>query len=57
MTTCLKKSCSFWFTKHILRGCLSVCECTSFPFGFKRGMWGLIVLVLGDCLSFLLSCM
>ena len=28
----------------------------SFPFGFKDGMWGLIVLILDHCLSMYLFC-
>ena len=30
---------------RVLRGRLSICECASFPFGFKVGMWYLIALV------------
>ena len=33
----------------------SVCECASFPFGFEDGIWDLIILVLGYCLSFYFS--
>ena len=29
--------------------------CASFPFGFEGGMWGLIILVPGHCLSFYLE--
>ena len=43
----------------VYRECLSGTEflsvlyvCASFPFGFDDGMWDLIVLVPGHCLSF-----
>ena len=42
MTTCLGKSCSF----HLL--CMSF---ASFPFGFESGMWVLVALIPGHCLS------
>ena len=50
MTTSLRKSCSFGLL------CLSFMNvyqflCASFPFGFKGGMWDLIVLVPDHYLS------
>ena len=41
------KEVFIWFTVRVFRECLSVCVCASFPFGFKGGMWDLIVLVPG----------
>lgn len=35
----------------ILRRHLSVCECVSFPFGFKSEIWDLIIYVHEHCLS------
>ena len=46
MTTCLGKSCLFSLL-CVFRERLSVCMCVSFPFGFKGGMWDLILLVPG----------
>ena len=36
---------------RVFRERLSICVCSSFPFGFKGGMWDLIVLVVELCLS------
>ena len=33
---------------RVLQGCLSVCECASFPFGFEGEMWELIVFLVPD---------
>ena len=43
------------FTVRVLRECLSVCVCASFPFGFEGGIWDLIVLILDHCLSIYLK--
>ena len=37
---------------RVLRGRLSICNYSSFPFDFKDGMWDLIVVVAEYCLSF-----
>ena len=42
MTTCLGKSSLFL---NVFRGRLLICMCSSFPFGFDRGMWVVIVLI------------
>ena len=55
MNTCLGKSCSFWFTIHVFRECLTISVCVSFPFGFEGGMWDSILLVPDYCLSFYFS--
>ena len=44
-----------WFTVHVFRDYLSVCECASFPFGFEIWVWDLILLVPDHCLSFYLK--
>ena len=54
MTTCLGKSCSFWFTASAFRKLLSIYVFSYFPFGFEGMMWDLIVSVPDHCLSFYL---
>ena len=50
MTTCLGKSLSFGFTVRVFHRRVSICVCSSFPFGFEGRMWDLVVLI-PDCLS------
>ena len=50
MTTCLGKSYSFGFTVRVFHRRVSICVCSSFPFGFEGRMWDLVVLI-PDCLS------
>ena len=60
MIYCVRKSLAVavlvcWKLRYRPFACLSAlcqCVCASFPFGFEGGMWNLIVLVLGHCLSF-----
>ncbi|MEW8547338.1 MAG: hypothetical protein AB2693_27840, partial [Candidatus Thiodiazotropha sp.] len=40
------------FTVRVFRKHVNLCTCTSFPIGFKSGMWDLIVLIPEHCLSF-----
>ena len=37
---------------RVFREHLSICVCASFSFGFEDGVWDLVVLVPGQCLSF-----
>ena len=51
MTTCLGKCCSFGLLLVSFVNVYQFCVCPSFPFGFKGGMWDMIVLVPDHCLS------
>ena len=42
-------------TVRVLRERLSIFVSTYFPFGFESGIWDLIVLIPGGCLSVLFS--
>ena len=44
MTTCLGKSCSFWFTVCVFHERLSIYGRAFSPSGFEGGMWDLVIL-------------
>ena len=54
MTICLGKNCSFGFLCVFSLNVYQFSACPSFPFGFKGGMWDVIVLITDYCLLFTL---
>ena len=52
----MNKNSQKGFIRFTVCGPLSICDCASFPFGFKSGLLDLIVLVPDHYLSFYFSC-
>ena len=51
MTTCLEKSCSFGLLCMYFVNVYQFLCVLFFPFGFQGGLWDLIALIPGNCLS------
>ena len=51
MATCLGKRCKFGLLCESFVNFFQMYVCVTFPFGFEDGMWNLIVLIPGHCLS------
>ena len=49
------KELFIWFSMRVCCERLSICVCSSFPFGFEDGMLDLIVFIPDHCLSIYIS--